>query len=159
MWLALGSYGSCAVAILELKKWGGGHSGAKKKVGVTTLISISDGDFLLFWWLSCYDLPYQTQYRLMIIVQYELAFLFTRDLKRHCRCNHTRVLLCRIFSANHATSTALHMWNETPFSVHNCAAPHERKQLHESEYNSHESETVPTTNSILTKTSRLLIVN
>jgi len=31
------------------------------------------------------------------------------------------------------------------------AAPHERKQLHESEYNSHESETFPTTNSILTQ--------
>jgi len=40
---------------------------------------------------------------------------------RHCRCNHTRVLLCRIFCANHATSTALRMWNETLFSVHNCA--------------------------------------
>jgi len=25
---------------------------------------------------------------------------------------------------NHATSTALHMWNETLFSVHNCARPH-----------------------------------
>ena len=29
--------------------------------------------------------------------------------------------------------------------------PYERKQLHESEYNSHESEMVPTTNSILTQ--------
>jgi len=29
--------------------------------------------------------------------------------KRYCRCNHTCVLLCRIFCANHATSTALHM--------------------------------------------------
>jgi len=39
-------------------------------------------------------------------------------------------------------------------------APHERKQLHESECNSHESEKVPTTNAILTqKTSKLLIVN
>jgi len=28
---------------------------------------------------------------------------------------------------------------------------HERKQLHESEYNSHESEMVPTTHSILTQ--------
>jgi len=28
---------------------------------------------------------------------------------RHCRCNHTRVLLCRKFYANHATSTAMHM--------------------------------------------------
>jgi len=30
-------------------------------------------------------------------------------------------------------------------------APHEQKQLHESEYNSHESEMVPTTDSILTQ--------
>jgi len=30
--------------------------------------------------------------------------------KRHCRCNHTRVLLCRIFCANHATSTAVGPW-------------------------------------------------
>jgi len=29
--------------------------------------------------------------------------------KRYCRYNHTRVLLCRIFCANYATSTALHM--------------------------------------------------
>jgi len=29
--------------------------------------------------------------------------------KRHCRCNHTHVLLRRLFRANHATSTALHM--------------------------------------------------
>jgi len=29
--------------------------------------------------------------------------------KRHYRCNPTRVLLCRIFCANHATSTVLHM--------------------------------------------------
>jgi len=28
--------------------------------------------------------------------------------KRHCRCNHTRVLLCRKFCAIRATSTALH---------------------------------------------------
>jgi len=43
------------------------------------------------------------------------------------------------------------MKNETLFPVHNCANPHERKQLYESEYNSHESEIVPTTNSILTQ--------
>jgi len=43
--------------------------------------------------------------------------------KHPCRCNHTRVLLCLIFCANHATSTALRMQNETPFSVHNCAYP------------------------------------
>jgi len=39
------------------------------------------------------------------------------------------------------------------------SASHERKQLHESEYNSHENETVLTTNSILIQTSRLLIAN
>jgi len=43
------------------------------------------------------------------IVKYELALLFTRDPKRHCSCNHTCVLLCRIFCAKHASSTALHM--------------------------------------------------
>ena len=81
-------------------------------------------------------------------------------LKRHCRCNHTRVLLCRIFCANHATSTAIHMENETPFPVHSCVNPHEWKQLYESEYNSHKSEIVPTTNSIFdTEPSTLLIAN
>jgi len=69
--------------------------------------------------------------------------------KRHCRCNHTRVLLRRIFCAHHATFTVLHMYNETPFSVHSCASPTWTKQLHESEYNSHESDMFPTTNSIL----------
>jgi len=44
-------------------------------------------------------------------------------LNAHCRCNYTRVLLCRIFYANHATAAALDMWNETPFSVHDCADP------------------------------------
>jgi len=45
------------------------------------------------------------------IVEYELALSYysLETLKRHCRCNHTLVLLCRIFCANHATSTALHM--------------------------------------------------
>jgi len=37
--------------------------------------------------------------------------------------------------------------------------PHERKQLHESEYNSHENKMVPTTSPILAQTSRLLIAN
>jgi len=43
--------------------------------------------------------------------------------KRDCKCNHTCILLCRIFCVNHATSTALHMWNETRFSVYNCGEP------------------------------------
>ena len=46
-----------------------------------------------------------------------------KTLKRHCRCNHTLVLLCRIFCANYATSTAIHMENETPFPVHSCVNP------------------------------------
>jgi len=54
------------------------------------------------------------------IIKYELTLLFTTP-KRHCRCNHTRVLLCRKFCVDHATSTALHMQIETPFTVHNCA--------------------------------------
>jgi len=36
-----------AVAILELKKWGG-HCGAKKKVGGPTQMSILHGDISLF---------------------------------------------------------------------------------------------------------------
>jgi len=83
-------------------------------------MSMLHGDFSLF----CYDLPYQTQHRLMNIVKYELAFLLTKETaKRHCRCTHTRALLCRILCGNHATSTALHMWNKTPFSAHNFARP------------------------------------
>jgi len=43
--------------------------------------------------------------------------------KHHYKYNHTRVLLYRIFCVNHATSTALHMWNEIPFPVHIYADP------------------------------------
>jgi len=49
--------------------------------------------FCFFLRLRRYDLPYQTQHGLVNIVKYKLALLFTRDTKRHCRCNHTRVLL------------------------------------------------------------------
>jgi len=35
--------------------------------------------FYCFEILSWYDLPHQTQHRLMIVVEYELAFLFTRE--------------------------------------------------------------------------------
>jgi len=41
--------------------------------------------------------------------------------KRHCRRNQTRVLPCRIFCADHATYTALHVQNEILFPVQNCA--------------------------------------
>jgi len=42
------------------------------------------------------------------IVKYELALKYSLETrKRHCRCNHKRVLLCRIFCAKHATSAAL----------------------------------------------------
>jgi len=46
-----------------------------------------------------------------------------------------------------------------PYTI--VSTPHARKQLHESEYNSHESDMVPlpTTYSILTQKSRLLIAN
>ena len=42
-------------------------------------MSILHGDFALFWSLSGYDLPYQTQHRLVNIVKYELGLLFNRD--------------------------------------------------------------------------------
>jgi len=40
---------------------------------------------------------------------------------------------------------------ETSFSVHNCVGPVWTKATLESEYNSHESEVIPSTNSILTQ--------
>ena len=66
------------VAILELKMWGG-HCGTMEKVGGPTYMFILHGDFSLFWRLTCYDLPYQTQSKLMNTVEYEREFLFTRD--------------------------------------------------------------------------------
>jgi len=62
---------------VELKKYGD-HCGAKEKVGGATQMSILHGVFRCFE-ESCYDLLYQVQHRLMNIVKYELAFLFTRD--------------------------------------------------------------------------------
>jgi len=52
------------------------------------------------------------------------------------------VLLCWQFCANHATSTALHMQIETPFSVYTCAGLTWTKAALESENNSHESKIV-----------------
>jgi len=91
------------VAILELKS-GAGHCGAKEKVGRQhECLSC----MVVFRCLED-DLPYQTQHRLVIIVKYELYGHYSLDTpKRHCRCNHTHVPLCRLFCANHATSTAL----------------------------------------------------
>ena len=67
------------VAILELKKQGG-HCGAKKNLGGQQKCPSRMVIFSLFWRLSCYDLPYQTQHRLMNIFKYEAAFLFTKDI-------------------------------------------------------------------------------
>jgi len=103
----------------------GGHCGAKEKVGGQHKCRFCMVIFCCFEDYVAIIYPINpTCSRLVDIVKYELALLFTRDIpKRPCRCNHTRVLLCPIFCANHATSTALHMWNETPFSVRNCADP------------------------------------
>jgi len=91
---------SCTVAILEIKKWGR-HYGVNDKVGGATQMSILHGDFSLFWRSSCYNWPYQTQHRLVNIAKYELSFYYSLGTpKRHCRCNHTRILLCRKFCAN-----------------------------------------------------------
>jgi len=95
--------------------------------------------------------PIKPNIGLQISLNMNERFYSLESPKRHCRCNHTRVLLCRIFSANYATSAALHMWRKYHFPYTIVPAPHGRKQLHESEHNSHESETVPTTNSILTQ--------
>jgi len=66
----------------RMKKVGGNY-GAKEKVGgqhkCLSQMSILHGDFSLLWRLSCYDKPYQTQRRLVNIVEYILAFLFSRD--------------------------------------------------------------------------------
>ena len=43
------------------------------------------------------------------------VIIYERLLNAHCRCNKTRALLCRIFCANHATSTELRMENKTKF--------------------------------------------
>ena len=50
------------------------------------------------------------------------------QLPQHCRCENK---------------------HHFPYTI--VSTPHERKKLHESEYNSHESELVPTTNLILTQ--------
>ena len=60
--------------------------------------------------------------------------------KHHCRCNHTRVLLCRIFCANNCANST---WTKTALR---------------SEYNSHESEMFHEFH-LDTETSRLLIAN
>jgi len=54
--------------------------------------------------------------------------VLTMQLPRHCTCETRHHFPCTIVPT-----------------------PHERKQPHEREYNSHENEMVPTTNSILTQ--------
>jgi len=46
---------------------------------------------------------------LWISLNMNWSYCSPKTLKSHCRCNHTRVPLCRKFCTNHATSTALHM--------------------------------------------------
>jgi len=91
------------VAILEFKSWGG-NWWAKEKVGGQQ-ISVLHGDFPLFWRLIILSNPtWAGEYRWIrrsVIIDWR---------HRHAtRRNHILALLCRIFCADHATSTALHM--------------------------------------------------
>jgi len=87
------------------------------------------------------------------IAKYDLALLFTQRHLNATRRNRTLALLCRRFCANSAPSTAVGYTCETihhfPYTI--MPTPDERKQLQESEFNSHGSKMVPTTNSILTQ--------
>jgi len=63
------------VAILELKKWGS-TAGQRTKLGAKIIVYLA-------WWffvVLSIKLPYQCQHRLVNIVKYELALLFTRDI-------------------------------------------------------------------------------
>jgi len=62
----------------RMKKVGGALRGQGKSRGSYMDVYLA-GDFSLFWRLSCYDLPYQTQHRLVNIIKNELALIFTRD--------------------------------------------------------------------------------
>jgi len=53
--------------------------------------------------------PIKPNIGLWISLNLNLHYYSLETPKNDCRCNHTRVLLCRNFCANHATSTALHM--------------------------------------------------
>jgi len=82
---------------------------------------------VLFWGISP---PKPPVARGLNIVKYDLALLFTKDHLRTARCNRTLALLCRIFCAKHATSTALqsdsiHVKRNTISSIQLCRCwPH-----------------------------------
>ena len=76
----------------------GGHCVQRKKWA--TWMSILHGDFLLFWRLNCYDYPCQNQHRLVNIVKYELALLFTKTPKRQWRMVAI-VAECALFVTSH----------------------------------------------------------
>ena len=84
------------------------------------------------------------------IVQYDLALSFTRDLGT-TRYIRTLALLCRIFCAKYATSTALH--SDSTHAKRNTISSTQlcRCRPHMNENNSHESEMVPIANAILTQ--------
>ena len=64
-------------------------------------MSILHGDLSLFWRLSCYMInPIKPNIGLWISLNMNWRYYSLETPKCHCRCNHTRVLLCRKFCAN-----------------------------------------------------------
>jgi len=64
-------------------------------------MSILHGDFSLFWRLSCYMInPINPNIGLWISLNMNWRYHSLETPKCHCRCNHTRVLLCRKLCAN-----------------------------------------------------------
>jgi len=86
------------------------------------------------------------------MVNYDLGFIHWRH-RNATRHNWRFLLLCRIFCVNHESFTALHMYvKRNNISRTQLCRPHmNKKQLHEIENVSHESEMVASTKSILTQ--------
>jgi len=76
---------------------------------------------------------------------YSLYLNATVDAITHVYCYVEYSVLAMQFP-QHCTCETKHHF---PYTI--LPAPHERKQLHESEYNSHDSEMFSTANSILTQ--------
>ena len=117
-------------------------------------MSILHGDFLLFWRLSYYHLPHQTQHAVGLWISLNMNYRYysletylnaTVDATTHVYC-HVEYYVLTMQLPQHCTCKTKHY-----FAYIIVPAPHERKKLHESEHNSHESEMFPTTNSILTQ--------
>jgi len=95
--------------------------------------------------------PIKTNIGLGISLNMNKRYYSLETLKRHCRCNQIRVLLDENSVLTMQLPQHCTCKYETPLSVHNCVGPAGTKAVLESKNNSHESEMVPTTNSILTQ--------